>query len=126
MTGGSPHGKPTHSANRFKEEPYHKQASSPRKEGKEAHTPGLPEEYYHSPSSIDSLSPCKKKQRSDDNFEGEFRNIRAPTYEGEVNTGEKYEEWLLGMRKYFRVHKYSSEMKARLAIYNLNGKAARW
>ena len=33
---------------------------------------------------------------------------------------------LLGMRKYFRVHNYSSEMKARLAIYNLNGKAARW
>ena len=43
-----------------------------------------------------------------------------------MNTGEKAEEWLLGMRKYFQVHKYSSEMKARLAIYNLNGKAARW
>ena len=43
-----------------------------------------------------------------------------------MNTGEKSEEWLLGMRKYFRVHNYSSEMKAHLAIYNLNGKADRW
>ena len=52
--------------------------------------------------------------------------IRAPTYEGEVNTGENAEEWLLGMIKYFQVNNYSSEMKPRLAIYNLNGKAARW
>ena len=40
--------------------------------------------------------------------------------------GEKGEEWLLGMRKYFRLHNYSSEMKAWLAIYNLNRKATRW
>ena len=43
-----------------------------------------------------------------------------------MNTGEKDEEWLLGMSKYFRVHNYSSEMKSRLAIYKLNDKAARW
>ena len=30
------------------------------------------------------------------------------------------------MRKYFQVHNYSSEMKARLAIYNLNGKEEIW
>ena len=43
-----------------------------------------------------------------------------------MNTREKAEEWLVGMRKYFRVNKYSSEMKSWLAIYNLNGKEARW
>ena len=43
-----------------------------------------------------------------------------------MNAGEKAKEWILGMRKYFRVHNYSSDMKSRLAIYNLNGKAARW
>ena len=46
-----------------------------------------------------------------------------------MNTGEKDEEGLLGMRKYFRIHKeniYSREMKSHLAIYNLNGKVARW
>ena len=40
--------------------------------------------------------------------------------------GEKVEEWLLGMSKYFQVHNYSSVMQARLSIYNLNGKATRW
>ena len=40
--------------------------------------------------------------------------------------GEKAEEWLLGMSKYFQVHNYSIVMQARLAIYNLNGKATRW
>ena len=59
-------------------------------------------------------------------FRGALEKIRVPTYEGEVNTGEKDEEWLLGMSKYFQVHNYSSEMKAQLAIYNLNGKGARW
>ena len=59
-------------------------------------------------------------------LQGEFRKIRALTYEGEVNTGEKDEEWLLGMSKYFQVHNYSSVMQVRLAIYNLNGKEARW
>ena len=43
-----------------------------------------------------------------------------------MNIEENTEEWILDMRKYFRVHNYSSEMKARLAIYNLNGKATRW
>ena len=43
-----------------------------------------------------------------------------------MNIGEKDEECLLGMGKYFRVQNYSSEMKAQLAIYNLNGKPARW
>ena len=43
-----------------------------------------------------------------------------------MNTREKDEEWLLGMRKYFQVHNWSSEMKSWLSIYNLNRKAARW
>ena len=30
------------------------------------------------------------------------------------------------MSKYFQVHNYSSEMNARLSIYNFNGKVARW
>ena len=32
----------------------------------------------------------------------------------------------MGMSKYFQVHNYSSVMRARIAIYNLNGKTARW
>ena len=126
MMGGSPHGQPTHSTNKFKREFYHKHVSSPKEEGKEEHTPKPPERYYHSLSSDNSLSPCRKKHRNDDNLQGEFRKIRAPTYEGEINTKEKHEDCLLGMSKYFRVHNYSSEKKALLDMYNLNGKVARW
>ena len=43
-----------------------------------------------------------------------------------MKTGDKDEEWILGVSKYFGVHNYSIEMKARLAIYNLNGKTSRW
>ena len=91
MTGGNPQGKPTHSVNKFKKELYHKWASSPREEGKQEHTPEPPKGEYHSPFSEDSLSTCRKKQRSDDNLQGKFRKIRAPTYEGEVNTGDRDE-----------------------------------
>ena len=30
------------------------------------------------------------------------------------------------MSNYFQVHNYSSEMKNRISIYNLNGKETRW
>ena len=126
MTGGSLQGKSTQSTSSFKREPYNKQANIPREEEKEECTPKSLKGDHHSPSSEDSLSPRRKKQKSNDSLQGEFQKIRALTYEGEVNTREKAEELLLGMSKYFQVHDHSSEMKARLAIYNLNGKATRW
>ena len=126
MMGGSQQGKTTQSTNRSKREPYRKWASIPREEEKEERTPETPKGDYHSPSSDGSLSPRRKKQRSDDSLQGGFRKIRASTYEGEVNTWGKDQEWMLGMSKYFQVHNYSSEMKARLAIYNINGKATTW
>ena len=126
MMRESPHGQPTHSNNKSKKHFYRKQAINPNKEGIEEHTHQPPERDYHSLSSDNSLSPCRKKQRNDDNLQREFKNIRDPTYEREMNTRERVEEWFLGMRKYFQVHSYSSEMKSHLEIYNLNGKASRW
>ena len=126
MMGGSMHGHPTNSTNKYKKYFYHKRASIPREEGKEEHTHEPPERDYHNLSSDISLSPCINKQQNDDNLQGEFRKIRSPTYEGEMNTREKVEECLLDMRKSFKVHNSYSEMKARLAIYKLNRKAARW
>ena len=125
MMGGSPQGKPTPSTNSSKREPYRKWANNPRKEEKGC-TLEATKEDHHNPFSGDSLSPQRKKQKSNNSLQGEFRKIRALTYEGEVNMGEKVEEWLLGMSKYFQFHSYSSEMKAQLSIYNLNGKVARW
>ena len=88
MTRGSPQGKPTQSNNRTKREPYHEQASIPRKALKEGTPKGTKGDHQFL-SSDDPLSPRRKRQRSDDSLQGEFRKIRAPTYEGEVNTREK-------------------------------------
>ena len=125
MTRGIPQGKPTQSTNRSKREPYHEKQNNPR----EAENEGTPEATkgdHHSPASDDSLSPRRKRQINDDTIHGYLKKIRALTYDGEVNTGEKTKEWLLGMSKCFQVHSYSIVMYDRLSIYNLNGKASRW
>ena len=44
----------------------------------------------------------------------------------EFKTGQEAEAWLLGMRKYFQVQDYSRNMKARVAIFNLTGRASIW
>jgi hypothetical protein len=36
------------------------------------------------------------------------------------------EAWLLGLKKYFRVHDFLENLKARVATLNLNGKASIW
>ena len=127
LIGVNPHRHSTHSISKSKENCHHKRrTNSLREEGREENTLDFIDEEYQSSSSDGSPSPCKKRQKNDDNLQGEFRKIKAPTYEGETNTKEKDEECLLGMDKYFQVHNYSNEMKSQLAIYNLNGKAARW
>ena len=70
MMGGSLQGKPTHSTNKSKRKPYHKWANSPREEEKKERTPEALEGDHHSPSSDDSLCPCRKKQRSNENLQG--------------------------------------------------------
>ena len=70
MTGGIPRGKSTHSTNRYEMEPYRKQATSPREEEKEERTLEALEGDHHNPFGDESLSPCRKKQRSDDNLQG--------------------------------------------------------
>ena len=85
MTGGSLQGKPTQFANRSKREPYHERARNPREAEKEGTHEATKGDHY-SPASDDSLSPCIKRKRNDEIIQGEFQKIRAPTYEGEVNT----------------------------------------
>ena len=68
----------------------------------------------------------QNKHKNDNSWEGEFQEIKSPTFEGDVDVGENDEEWILRMRKYFELHDYSSSMKDWLAVYNLNGKASKW
>jgi hypothetical protein len=57
---------------------------------------------------------------------GEFKKIKPPIFNGEIETGEEAEAWLSGMQKYFQIYNYSSELKARMAIYNLTEKEDIW
>jgi len=47
-------------------------------------------------------------------------------FNGEVETGKEVEAWLSGMKKYFQIYNYSRELNAKMAIYNLVGKADIW
>jgi len=49
-----------------------------------------------------------------------------PTFDREIKNGEEVEVWMLGLKKYFRVHIYSDNTKARISIFNLNGGDSIW
>jgi hypothetical protein len=55
-----------------------------------------------------------------------MNKIKPPTFDGEHKKDENEETWLLGMRKYFQLHNYSSDAEGRISIYQLKGKAYVW
>ena len=55
-----------------------------------------------------------------------MNKIKHPTFDGEHQKKEDVETWLLGMRKYFQLHNYSSHAEGRIAMYQLKGKASMW
>jgi hypothetical protein len=55
-----------------------------------------------------------------------MNKIKPPTFDGEHKKDEYVETWMLGMRKYFQLHNYSSHAKGRISIYQLKGKASMW
>eukprot|EP00253_Pinus_taeda_P015904 PITA_15904 len=64
-----------------------------------------------------------KRQRME--LQGEFRKIKPPHFDGEHE--EVAEAWLINMNKYFQLYEYDHNLKARLAIFQLQGKATlRW
>jgi hypothetical protein len=67
----------------------------------------------------------KRKLSKGHKFE-EFRKTKPPSFDGEIKKGEEAEAWLLGLKKYFRVHDFSENLKARVATFNLNIKSSIW
>eukprot|EP00253_Pinus_taeda_P012641 PITA_12641 len=63
-----------------------------------------------------------KRQRME--LQGEFRKIKPPHFDGEQE--EAAEAWLINMNKYFQLYEYDHNLKARLAIFQLQGKATLW
>jgi hypothetical protein len=61
-----------------------------------------------------------------DELKGEMNKIKPPTFDGEHKKDEYVEACLLGMKKYFQLHNYSSHAKGKISIYHLEGKASMW
>jgi hypothetical protein len=61
-----------------------------------------------------------------DELKGEMNKIKPPTFYGEHKKDEYVEKLMLGMRKYFQLHNYSSHAEGIIVIYQLKGKASMW
>ena len=68
----------------------------------------------------------KRKRHYKNNSHGDFKKAKPPTFDGEVKSSQEDEAWLLRMRKYFQVRDYLLNMKTRMDIFNLNGRASIW
>jgi hypothetical protein len=81
-------------------------------------------------SSSRTSSYSRKKQKKKKPSKGqkfkEFKKSKPPSFDGEINKGEEAEAWILGIKKYFRVHDFLENMKTRVATFNLNIKASIW
>lgn len=55
--------------------------------------------------------------------QGEFRNAKPPIFDGTDVARPTTKAWLLGMERYFKIHDYTENEKAKIAIFNLNGRA---
>ena len=67
-----------------------------------------------------------RKRRYQNSSRDEFKKARPPTFNGEVKSGQEAEARLLGMKKYFQVQDYFRNMKARVSIFNMNGRTSIW
>jgi hypothetical protein len=85
---------------------------------------------YASEDSISSpeVSPIRHQRRRHelDSLQGELRKIRPPSFDGEREREDDVEAWFLGLRRYFQLHNYSSNLEARISTYHLHGKVAMW
>eukprot|EP00253_Pinus_taeda_P015743 PITA_15743 len=72
----------------------------------------------------DNVNEQQTSKRQRVELQGEFRKIKPPHFDGEQE--EAAEAWLINMNKYFQLYEYDHNLKARLAIFQLQGKATLW
>jgi hypothetical protein len=62
-------------------------------------------------SSYSRIKQKKQKTSKGHKFE-EFRKAKPPSFDDEIKKGEEAKAWLLRLKKYFRVHDFSENLKA--------------
>ena len=81
---------------------------------------------YISDSSESDKKPRRKKYKPYEEISWEFKKIKPPMFNGEIEKGKESKSWLLGMKTYFHICNYSDRLKAIMVIYNLTGKVDIW
>ena len=56
----------------------------------------------------------------------QFKKEKPPNFDGDVKKPEDAEAWILGMNKFFELHEYTNNMKGRITIFSMRGKAYIW
>jgi hypothetical protein len=59
-------------------------------------------------------------------LQGEMRKLKPSSFDGEREKEYDDETWLIGIRKYFQLHNYSSNLEAIIATYHFHGKFVMW
>jgi hypothetical protein len=95
------------------------------------HSPTYPERRFYAskdPVSSPEVSPIRHQRRKQeiDSLQGELRKLKPPSFDGEREREDDVEAWFLGLRRYFQLHNYSSNLEARISTYHLHGKTAMW
>jgi hypothetical protein len=74
------------------------------------------------------VSPVRHKRRKKevDSLQGDMRNLKPASFEGDREREDDVEAWFLGLRIYFYLHNYSSNLEDRIATYHLHRKVAMW
>jgi hypothetical protein len=74
------------------------------------------------------VSPVRHHRRREEVeiFQGEMKKLKPPSFDGEKEKEDDAEAWFLGLRRYFQLHNYSSNLEARISTYHLHMKAAMW
>ena len=54
-----------------------------------------------------TITKRKNNYRPYEGILGEFKKIKPPMFNGEIEKGEEAESWFSGMKNYFQIYNYS-------------------
>ena len=83
---------------------------------------------YEDSISNSEVSPVRHQRRRHelDSLQGEPRKIKPPSFDGEREREDDVDAWFLGIRRYFQLHDYSSNLEVRNSTYHFHGKVVMW
>jgi hypothetical protein len=73
-----------------------------------------------------SLVRHQRRRHELDSLQGEMRKLKPPYFYDEREREEDVEAWFLGLRRYFQLHNYSSNLESIISTYHLHGKDVVW